>query len=505
MNLLKVGNQRGDTLIEVAIAMAILSITLFHAYNLSSQSSQMGLSAREQGQVTQLMEHQADGLRHMRDQSGEWEDFKNELPVSGSNVNAFHLRVQGGEWRVVNNEGSGEDIIGDAFSRYTIGITGNLVDGDDKLEATIEADWDDVSGSRQTTELGTVLVNVDSVAPPSFATSDPAVTCNNLSANPSRGTKPLRVRFRVDYDVEDTSVTRFEWNFGDGRGRTTGSDSANHRYRNHGTHIARVQVQTQDGVTDSCRARVEVESRPRTFRYEGRRLQYYRVPAGVRRVRVDAYGAQGGHTPRRSYGGGKGGHVQTYISVRPGQRLRILVGGQGGAPSNRPRGRGGDGGWPYGGDGGRGGWTTGSGAGGGGSSEVRAPNNRRLVVAAGGGGSTRNSCSNGGHGHSGAGESDSGRYGIAVGGRGGTSSRGGNGGSYGGQDGRPGYGGNGGTTSGGGGGGGGGGYFGGGGGGSRPYTCAAGGGGGGSYSSGNRTRLRAGVKSNNGRITITPQ
>lgn len=169
MNLFKLSNQRGDTLIEVAIAMAILSITLFHAYNLSSQSSQMGLASREQGQVTQLMEHQASGLRHMRDQSESWTDFKNDLQVTpgSSIVGPIHLRVQGGEWVAVNNEGSGDDIINDAFSRYTIEITGNLVENGDKLEASIEATWETPRGENEATELSVILVNVDTMLPPS--------------------------------------------------------------------------------------------------------------------------------------------------------------------------------------------------------------------------------------------------------------------------------------------------------------------------------------------------
>lgn len=497
-------NQRGDTIIEVLIAITILSTVLFSAYGLANQTAKLGLSAREQDQATQLLQHQAEGLRYMRDNAASWQDFADAV----DQYNEFYVRLNSNtdEWEVESGRGNGSSILDNSFSLFTTWSEVVSTGGEsNRREITTHVEWETVQGRMQTSTTDIVLVNTDSLAPP--PPLDPNVTCNNLNANPDRGTKPLDVNFRVNYDVEDTSVTHFEWDFDDGRGRTTTSNRTNHTYRNQGTYIASVRIHTRDGAKDSCNTRVRVVSGSRTFTYVGRRVQYYRVPANVHEIRVDAYGAQGGHASGRSYGGGKGGHVRTHISVRPGQRLKIYVGGQGGPPSSRARASGGDGGWPYGGDGGDGGATTGSGAGGGGSSEVRALNNRRLVVAAGGGGSTRWSCSNGGDGHSRPGESSrsSRGYGTARGGGGGTARSGGNGGSSGGQDGRWKYGGDGGTTSGGGGGGGGGGYYGGGGGGSRPYTCAAAGGGGGSYSFGSRTRLRVGIKRDNGRITITPQ
>ncbi len=104
------------------------------------------------------------------------------------------------------------------------------------------------------------------------------------------------------------------------------------------------------------------------FKPEG---QVWVVPAGVTAVRVDAYGAQGGGKQ-----GGKGGHVQSMLQVKPGSQLIIHVGSQ-------PMGN--EGGYNGGGKG------CGEGFGGGGASDIRiggdAFENRVLVAGGGGGGS----------------------------------------------------------------------------------------------------------------------
>ncbi len=498
-------NQRGDTIIEVLIAITILSATLFSAYALANQTAKLGLSAREQDQSTQLLQHQAEGLRHMRDNAESWQDFTEAV----DQYDEFHVRINGSadEWQVRNGRGNGEDILDDSFSLFT--TWSEVVSSgseDDRRDIVIHVEWETVNGQKQTSTTDIVLVNTDSLAPPPRL--EPSVTCNNLHANPDSGTTPLHVNFSVNYDVEDTSVTNFRFNFGDGRGRTSNNNQTNHTYTSSGSYIAGVQINTEDGETDSCHASVDVAAKSRTFTYTGS-LQHYKVPSGVNEIRVDAYGAQGGHTPGGS-GGGRGGRTRTAISVTPGETLKIYVGGRGGRARNNAGASGGNGGYPNGGNGGNGGATTGSGAGGGGSSEVHR-SHTRLVVAAGGGGPTRYSCSKGGDGGPVGedGQSDGSGWGEAEGGGGATQSSGGAGGSGSGFTGDGGYGGwniggYGGSTSGGGGGGGGGGYYGGGGGGSAPYTCAGGGGGGSSFTSGYSTLFQTGVKNGHGRIEITP-
>lgn len=496
-------NRRGDTIIEVMIAIALLASTLFSAYAISSDSAQLGLAAREQDQATQLLQHQVEGLRYLRDQAEDWGSFVNAIDGPAE----FYVRLNGGsdQWEVVSGRGNGEDIIDDSFEWFTTWSEVQTSVDDNRRNIVTYVEWETINGQQQTSTVDTVLANTDSLAPPPLL--DPSVTCHNLDADPDSGTAPLDVDFRVSYDVEDTRVTEFEFRFGDGSGTLSEDESASHRYSTPGSYTARVIIHTEDDATDRCNTAVNVTSGVEVFNYTGSR-QSYTVPSNVNEVQVDAYGAQGGHESGRSYGGGRGGHTRSTISVTPGERLWVYVGGKGGLSINRARADGGDGGWPNGGDGGDGGTTTGSGAGGGGSSDVRR-GSTRLIIAAGGGGSTRRSCSNGGDGGGRTGEdgetsSDS-RWGDAEGGGGGTQSSGGSGGDMGGQSGGWFAGGYGGTSSGGGAGGGGGGYYGGGGGGSRPYTCAGGGGGGSSFARGYNTIFRTGVKNNDGRVEIRPR
>ena len=97
--------------------------------------------------------------------------------------------------------------------------------------------------------------------------------------------------------------------------------------------------------------------------------QSWIVPAGVTKINVNAYGAQGG-----SAKGGKGGLVKSELQVKPGTNLLIYVGSQ-------PEGT--NGGYNGGGKG------CGNGTGGGGASDIRINGSaleNRILVAGGGGG-----------------------------------------------------------------------------------------------------------------------
>ena len=91
-------------------------------------------------------------------------------------------------------------------------------------------------------------------------------------------------------------------------------------------------------------ARTNTLSGTNTFSYTGA-VQTWTVPSGITSVTVDMSGAEGGaavSNPSVNYGG-KGGRVQTTLSVTPGQLLYIYVG-------EKPSGTGG--GWNGGGNGG---------------------------------------------------------------------------------------------------------------------------------------------------------
>ena len=233
-----------------------------------------------------------------------------------------------------------------------------------------------------------------------------------------------------------------------------------------------------------------------TFDYSGDYYQWS-VPAGVRSMSFEAYGAQGGHT------GGLGAKITGLFSVIP-TTLWVYVGGMGQTGSAKA------GGFNGGGASGTGHGDEGSG---GGASDIRtsAASTDRIVVAGGGGGTGGWVGGVGGNGGGTIGAN--GAAGGAAGGIGGNQTTGGAGGT--GASGNAGtagatlVGGTGGNGSVGGGGGGGGGYFGGGGGGGDgvPSGLDGGGGGGGSnFASITNTAVIAhssGVRTGNGQVLIT--
>jgi hypothetical protein len=140
------------------------------------------------------------------------------------------------------------------------------------------------------------------------------------------------------------------------------------------------------------RAQRAEQTGSQTFKYTGTE-QDFSVPSGVTRVTVVA---RGGGTPSGDYGssgpyftGSNGGLIQATISVKPGERLAIFVGGKG---RLGVAGAGGIGGFNGGGTGGVGvnyGYFQDGGCGGAGASDVRVGGDRlrnRVLVAGGGGG-----------------------------------------------------------------------------------------------------------------------
>jgi hypothetical protein len=246
-----------------------------------------------------------------------------------------------------------------------------------------------------------------------------------------------------------------------------------------------------------------------TFVYTGH-PESYSVPAGVHYVHIEAGGGKGGsgHT------GGKGGlGIQIdahYVPVKPGDTLRVVVGGDGGTAGGGGKlPNTGEGGYNGGADGARGG------GGGGGFTYVQESDGSHLIVAGGGGG--------GGAGANGGpqnppgtlnGQNGGGSLGTPQGGGGGTLTAGG----YGGHNASPlvgdgkgggrwggGAGGNGLSPKGSsGGGGGGGGWFG-GGGGAGSETGSGGGGGAGSSYVAPDVRLVTATHTGAAQVTITPE
>jgi len=247
-----------------------------------------------------------------------------------------------------------------------------------------------------------------------------------------------------------------------------------------------------------------------TFSYSGS-IVNWNVPAGVTSIDIEAWGAQGGASGGNA--GGLGARMKGTFAVTPGQALKVLVGGQGGAGTQ--------------GGGGGGSFVTTSanaamciaGGGGGGHYDVYSSGSGQsagTVNTTGQNGMSGNSgaqCGAGGAGPNGGGvcatngvntgagggglTSNGSQNGTATGGR--SFTNGGAGGSGAGSGGAGGFGGGGGGdwlswT----GGGGGGGY--GGGGGGNYYGV---GGGGGSFNGGSNQSNSSGVRAGNGQVVIS--
>lgn len=163
--------QSGDTIVEVMIAIALLASVLFSAYAIANDSAQLGMAAREQDQSTQLLQHQAEGLRYLRQQSDDWDSFTADELEEGE----FYVWVVGGEWEVENGRGDGHDIIGDSYpdERFTTWSQVETGPGvEDKEEIVIYVRWNTITGQVQTATLDTVLANTDPLPPPDVLSGD---------------------------------------------------------------------------------------------------------------------------------------------------------------------------------------------------------------------------------------------------------------------------------------------------------------------------------------------
>eukprot|EP00761_Pharyngomonas_kirbyi_P011403 gb/GECH01011428.1/.p1 GENE.gb/GECH01011428.1/~~gb/GECH01011428.1/.p1 ORF type:complete len:491 (+),score=146.83 gb/GECH01011428.1/:1-1473(+) len=277
------------------------------------------------------------------------------------------------------------------------------------------------------------------------------------------------------------------------------------------------ETQCIEGIC-RCFGRVEFHSNGNEI-YTGSKQQW-EVPLCASKVKIEAYGAQGGGSR-----GGKGAYVSGIFDVNPGDPLNVMVGKQGGVTTQS---------------------SDFVGGGGGGSYVFRsASDDKPLIVAAGGGGQSqdydgapashthetidsngRGNGAGGTNGHGGKGGLNQGVYSSGGGGAGwlsdgengvevrNTEGKGGEAPRNGGEGGvfthpnytggHGGYGGAGGGSDNTGAAGGGGGYNGGGGGNNYQNSRWGAGGGGGSYNGGSESQGETGTNTGDGKIIISP-
>jgi uncharacterized protein YjbI with pentapeptide repeats len=273
---------------------------------------------------------------------------------------------------------------------------------------------------------------------------------------------------------------------------------------------------------DPATAAAAAAPAPTTTTFTKPATSTYTVPSGVTKLTIVAVGGPGGSCPAAKSAGGGGAAVTAIVTVSPGQRLSVQVGGRGADCGSSDGGAGGYGGGGAGGNGFRG-WAGGAGGGGASAVEVVGQPKTPLLWAGGGGGAGAWSTARGGNAAGTNGVVTSDMNGGNSGGTAGNQRTGGAGTSGGvagsGFPGSAGTGGNGASSTVcvdarydfAGGGGGGGGYFGGGGGGfaGKQNGCAqasgpGGGGGGSSYiEPGAFTLIEAAVSDSPPAVSIT--
>jgi prepilin-type N-terminal cleavage/methylation domain-containing protein len=74
MKLMRIRDERGDTLVEVTIALAILALVLTGAFAITNKAYRIGQDAKERTQMVSDAQQQAEALQSFRD-SHTWRDF----------------------------------------------------------------------------------------------------------------------------------------------------------------------------------------------------------------------------------------------------------------------------------------------------------------------------------------------------------------------------------------------------------------------------------------------
>lgn len=76
-------NQRGDTLIEVTIALSILAVVLTSGFLTANRAFILGQNARERTEIINLAQAQAEQLKNFRD-TNSWSQFIGAIPTTAS-------------------------------------------------------------------------------------------------------------------------------------------------------------------------------------------------------------------------------------------------------------------------------------------------------------------------------------------------------------------------------------------------------------------------------------
>ena len=162
MKILKL-NSRGDTVVEVLLSIAVLSLVLVISYGLANRSTQTNIAARERSEAQKYSERQLELLRAYVSPDQEW----------ASGVNADICFNDLAEVTKDRNEctGLGTD------DRYNMNIT-YVGDATVGYVYTIRTTWENLKGSTDELKLSYKLPATGGIADSGPATEDPE--CSNF-------------------------------------------------------------------------------------------------------------------------------------------------------------------------------------------------------------------------------------------------------------------------------------------------------------------------------------
>ena len=142
--------QAGDTLVEVTMALAILSLVLLSSSVLAARAFSLGGAARQQEIAANLIQQQAEALRNYRDsniddQNGVNRNWPQFIVATGPLVGPFYMRSQSNSWTPAAIGAGGPFTNG----IYQISITSTAVPGtsSDEMKYDITALWQSDGGA----------------------------------------------------------------------------------------------------------------------------------------------------------------------------------------------------------------------------------------------------------------------------------------------------------------------------------------------------------------------
>lgn len=98
--------ERGDTLVEVVMALGILSLVLVSSYALATGTFRLGRGAGDRTQAVNYLQQQAEVLRLYRDNTADWSTFQNAVSIypgaaSNDDTQYFCMKKMSSGWAPV--------------------------------------------------------------------------------------------------------------------------------------------------------------------------------------------------------------------------------------------------------------------------------------------------------------------------------------------------------------------------------------------------------------------